>query len=215
MTAGHCITEVQRFRESGWEIQRARLMDGLNARAEHSHSVPFDYESFHPTMLGADATCDYGVLIPTRTAVLAMQANNVVPFAEGSWDYDEEHAFAVYKILGVPAELVEKRGADGRGLTAMFQRVDRLKRRPEGFSKTDAPMFYGKLRGDPRVKLHGMSGGPIIGFETESGRQRYWLVAMQVSAVRTKYISGMLMKPLGEFIHRRAAELTANTSQSV
>jgi len=89
-------------------------------------------------------------------------------------------AFAIYKILGVPAELVEKRGADGRGLTAMFQRVDRLKGRPEGFSKTDAPMFYGKLRGDPRVKLHGMSGGPILGFETESGRQRYWLVAMQV-----------------------------------
>lgn len=212
MTAGHCVTHIEKLRATGWEIERARLMDGLNARAQHVHSVPFDYDSFRPMMLSHDPTCDYGALFPTQMAVRAMQANHVVPFAEGSWHYNDEREFAVYKILGVPDDLVERKHPDRRGVTTMFQRVDRLKRRPEGFPKTNAPMFYGKLRGDPLVKLQGMSGGPIIGFEKETGPAQYWVVAMQVSTVRTKYISGMLMKPLGEFI-RKKIESSAEQSR--
>lgn len=214
MTAGHCITDVETLRNAGWQINRARLMDGLNARAEYLLSVPFDYDSFHPTMLGADRTFDYGIFIPTLTAIQAMKANHVVPLEEAAWDY-KERDFGLYKLLGAPNQRVGKGYSDRMGVTTMFQRVDRLKRRPEGFPETNAPMFYGKLRGDPRVKLHGMSGGPIFGFVSESGRQQYWLVAMQVSTMRTKYISGMLMKPLGEFIHRRAKELAPRKSRSL
>jgi hypothetical protein len=207
MTAGHCITDVGKLRNDGWKVNRARLLDGLNSNAEHPLTVPFDYDSFRPTMLGVEETFDYGILIPTVMAVQAMQANKVVPLAEGSWDH-EDREFGLYKILGVPNDLVAKSHIDLKGIGTMFQRVDRLKKRPEGFAKTKAPMFYGKLRGDPIVKLKGMSGGPIFGFvNEEGGQQRYWLVAMQVSTVRTKYISGMLIRPLGRLIQQMAKDL--------
>jgi hypothetical protein len=202
VTAGHCITYIEELRACGWHVEKARLLDGLNAQAKHERAYPFDYDSFRPTMLGADPTFDYGILIPTRTAALAMKANNVVPFSEASWG-QKRRDFEVYKVLGVPAQLVGS-NPNALNITTVFQRLDRLKRRPEGFAETEAPMFYGRLLGDSRVKLQGMSGGPIIGFVDEGGRQRYWLVAMLVSTVRTKYVSGMLMQPLGRFIHERA-----------
>jgi hypothetical protein len=200
ITAGHCITEVQREREAGCKIVSCKLLDGLNSQAPHELPIPFDYDDFRPTMLGAHHTFDYGVLIPTSNAIALLKTNHIVPFAEASWDH-EITDFDVYKFLGVPSALSRFLGAGNWNITTLFQRVRRLKRRPTGFEKTDAPMFYGRMMGDPRVKLQGMSGGPILGFVNDSGRHRYWLVGMQVSALRGRYISGMLMRPLGRLIY--------------
>jgi hypothetical protein len=53
-----------------------------------------------------------------------------------------------------------------------------------------------------------MSGGPILSFKDkcDDGTARYWLPAMQVSQIRgSKYISGIRMAPLGDFM-RKVAE---------
>ena len=204
MTAGHCITQVERERKAGCKIVNCRLLDGLNSRASHERPIPFDYDDFRPTMLGAHYTCDYGVLIPTSNAIALLRANHVVPFTEASWNHDITD-FEVYKVLGVPDALTRLLGEGKWNITTLFQRVKRLKKRPTGFEKTDAPMFYGRLMGDPLVKLQGMSGGPILGFINEAGRHRYWLVGMQVSALRSRYISGMLMRQLGNLIYEISA----------
>jgi hypothetical protein len=189
MTAGHCIDEMKEWRAAGSQIERARLMDGLNASAKHLLSVPFDYDSFHPAKLGPDITHDYGILIPNDLAIRSMLSNGVVPFTEKAWD-DEDHEFDFYKVLGAPAALVRAVDNDATSIGTMFASVDRLKDRPEDLPETTAPTFYGELCGDPGIKLKGMSGGPILGFFTDDNGRHFRLVAMQVSALRGKYVAG-------------------------
>lgn len=122
MTAGHCITEMEEHRAAGWHIERARLMDGLNAGAGYLQGVPFDYDSFRPAKLGPDVTHDYGLLVPTDTAVLAMRANRVVPFTDALWDH-EDREFELYKLLGVPADLLAKKEPDATSIATLFQKI--------------------------------------------------------------------------------------------
>jgi hypothetical protein len=205
MTAGHCIIEMARFRAVGGIIERARLMDGLNASAGHPLAVPFDYDSFRPGPLGPDPTFDYGILVPNGLAVRSMLANGVLPFTERTWDY-EDREFEFYKLLGAPAAHVAEVTPDTTDTGTMFPVVNRLRRRPEGFERTSAPMFYGKVRSDPGVKLQGMSGGPILGFFDDDDGQHYRLVAMQVSTLREKYVSGLLMQPLARLLRQQLDE---------
>jgi hypothetical protein len=51
-----------------------------------------------------------------------------------------------------------------------------------------------------------MSGGPILGFFDDDDGQHYRLVAMQVSTLREKYVSGLLMQPLARLLRQQLDE---------
>jgi hypothetical protein len=218
MTAGHCIKDVAKFRESGWRLNRAALLDSLGTEAIHHQPVPFDYDNARPTVLWPDPMYDYGVMIPSLLESWAMTANGVTPMGEDAWDQDLPHVDR-YKFLGIPDARVFSVPPNRKQLTMLLPTVDRISAEEaieEGFAPTTAPMFYGRLRDDPQTKLFGMSGGPIFAFmdDPTNGQERYQLVAMQVSALRNKYISGVMMRPLGEFLRERVREQRAKNEKS-
>jgi hypothetical protein len=207
MTAGHCIEKIKRYREAGFELHRAALLDSMGSKAIDEHPVPFDYDGSHSAALWRDPMYDYGVMIPSNNEQALTRKNGVIPFAENAWKRKLRRVDR-YKFLGIPEARVETTGPNTKRLTAMLPTVDRItpeEALEEGFPETTAPMFYGCLREDPLTSLKGMSGGPILAFADgkDGAVERYQLVAMQVSAVRNKYISGVMMQPLGEFLRAR------------
>jgi hypothetical protein len=205
MTAGHGITKMKDYRAHGYELVNCSLLDSLGAGATHRHPLPFDYDGAEPLMLGLDPSWDYGVLSPADNTRRLLEANGVVALTEKSWDAGL-HEIETYRVLGIPEELTEPTSPNNMTVTMTFPRLERVNERPEGFVETSAQMFYGRLPSDPRFKLKGMSGGPIFAFAHVDGNVRYWLHAMQVSWLKgTRYISGMLMRPLGEYL-REVAE---------
>jgi len=204
VTAGHCITDVRDLRATGFKLIDASLLDNIGSQANYKGPVPFRYDDSYPTKPGKDKNCDYGVLFPSTNECQLLAANGVRAFTEASWDQDLD-GIAFYKLLGIPSERVVTAGERSKTVTTLFATVERLPERPpdEGFVETDAPMFYGRLKEHPRTNLRGMSGSPILAFD---GKGRYWLAAMQVSAVRNRLISGMLMRPLGNLIQDIADE---------
>jgi hypothetical protein len=204
MTAGHCITEIEQCRADGYEIHECNLLDSLGSDAVHAEPVPLNYDSAKPTHLGTDPTYDYGMLVLPLNVRALLEANNVRPFTEAHWE-DKLEQPDFHKLLGLPSERVLVAAENRRSVTAMFPAVEKLDGRPEdeGFPETNAPMFYGRLKGDLLTKVQGMSGGPILAVKAADGKLHYRLVAMQVSAVRSKYISGMMMRPLGKLIQEK------------
>ena len=65
-----------------------------------------------------------------------------------------------------------------------------LDHRPEGFPKTDIPLFYGRAVLDTKItNIEGMSGGPIFGFyKNEKNELRYWLIALQSTWLKNAHI---------------------------
>lgn len=201
MTAGHCITEIEEARSAGYELAKCKILDCLGVNAKHREPVPFDYDAAKPNRICKDDTWDYGAMMPSDNTCALLRANGVVAFDE-QWWLGEPVDVDAYYLCGAPAEITAA-SVSGVKLGAAMARVAPVAKRPEGFCDTNAPMFYGELIENPLSSLKGMSGGPILSFKNkcEDGKGRYWLHAMQVSQVRgTKYISGLLIPPLGEFL---------------
>jgi hypothetical protein len=168
--------------------------------------VPFDYDAASPMSICHDEAWDYGVMFPSDNTCMLLRANGVTAFDEQWWIGEPDDVDAYY-LCGAPAEITTA-SAGGVKLGAAIARVAPLTKRPDGFCETNAPMFYGELLDNPLSSLRGMSGGPILSFKDkcDDGTARYWLHAMQVSQIRgSKYISGIRMAPLGDFM-RKVAE---------
>ena len=201
MTAGHCITRIQEIRANGYRLEKCRLLDCLGLKAKYNEPVPFDYDDATPEMLCKDPTWDYGIMFPAENTCRLLAANGIVPFDEKWWATEPESVDA-YFLFGVPEESVTA-SPNHVSLGPVMARLEKLDEPPEGFCQTDAPMFYGALVESPLASLKGFSGGPILSFANVPGTQKqanYWLHAMQVSAVRGKYVSGIQMQPLGQFL---------------
>jgi len=206
MTAGHCIREVEQARAAGYELVKCKLLDCLGVNATHREPVPFDYDAANPTSICHDEAWDYGAMFLSGNTCLLLKANGVTPFDEQWWIGEPDDVDA-YFLFGAPAEITTA-SASGVKLGAAMARVAPLTERPDGFCDTNAPMFYGELIENPLRNLKGMSGGPILSFKhkCEDGQGHYWLHAMQVSQIRgSKYISGIKMAPLGDFMKEIAA----------
>lgn len=203
MTAGHCVSEMQKLREYGYKLLQCQLLDGLSPRAVHKQAVPFPYDSASPMNIGCTEAHDYGVLILPHNTCALLEANGVVPFDERWWE-EEPADVAAFFLLGIPNALT-KASTTQVELAATKARLEKLSERPEGFVETDAPMFYGRLLDNPFPSLRGFSGSPIISVSPphRSEQARYWLHAMQVSALGDQ-VSGMLMPPLGRLLAEMA-----------
>jgi hypothetical protein len=210
VTAGHCIREMETYRSAGYHIEHCRLADGFNLRAKFlTEMVPFGYFEADPTVLFDDLNWDYGLLTISDNTREMLQANGVVPLDENSWGGPD--AVGAFVLLGIPHELT-KVTPEKIHIHAVMIDVEKLAERPEYFPETNAPMFYGHLVVTSDFKLKGLSGSPILSVVRDTKNQgiRYWLHAMQVSAITgTKDISGVLMLPLGRFLQQAARAMAA------
>ena len=210
ITAGHCIAEIDKIRnESGYNLVRCKLIDCLGLDAANKLLIPFVYDALSPSRLSDDYAFDYGVIRLSEYYKGLLIANNVRALDEEVWK-EQPTKVDFYILLGIPAELVRTNSEIVSITPAMFQ-VDALKEKPEGFSDTDVPLFYGHVNlYDEINSVKGMSGGPIFAFyKNEKGEVRYWLTALQSRTLsKSHFIAACPTKLLGEFLESLIARIT-------
>ena len=221
MTAGHCITDIEKCREKGYQITAARLLDGLAANALfQDQPVPFDYDSANPMMIGRHHTADYGVLFVPDNTRAQLEASGFVALSEKWWEPEEDRIDKLW-VVGSPEAGNERLGPDRFRVMSIAIPLVEEKEMPDGFEEPELPAFYGRLLENPLPSLKGLSGSPIFAVTSEGERARYRLYAMQVSALRGEnYVSGMFIRPLAKVLKEvaegthtpgRQAEAAGNT----
>jgi len=180
VTAGHCIKIIEEETDiHGFEISRCSLIDCLGQGAKNIHPIPFVYSEASPICLSDEFDFDYGFLNISPYYKQLLISNNVQPLNEEVWK-KQPNVVDSYVLVGIPAELVIV-NPDNLELYPTLFPIEQLKEKPEGFTKTDIPLFYGRITlGEDIKSKKGVSGGPIFGFYTnEKGEMRYWLIALQ------------------------------------
>lgn len=205
MTAGHCITDIEKCRKNGYEITAARLLDGLAANARfQDQPVPFDYDSAKPMMIGRHHTADYGVLFVPDNTRAQLEVSRFVALTEKWWEPEVDRVDKFW-MVGSPEVGIEQLGPDRFNVMSIAMPLVEEKERPEGFEEPELPAFYGRLLENPLPSLKGLSGAPIFAITSEGEQARYSLYAMQVSALRGgKHISGMFIRPLAKLLQEVA-----------
>lgn len=204
VTAGHCIGEVERITtEYGYRIAACYLIDSMGLGAKHAQPIPFTYAQSRPTRLSESKSFDYGVMVLSLYYRKLLEKNNVQALSEEVWKCQPSNP-DLYFLLGIPGELVEVM-PEHLGVVPTLHPVERVDERPGGFSETDVPRFYGRIRLEGEMtSIEGMSGGPILAFQQDAeGQLRYWLVALQSSCLSKShyvYIAGCPTRVLGEVL---------------
>jgi hypothetical protein len=202
ITAGHCIRNIENWIDHyGYDNTRSQLIDSLGLGATYREPIPFVYKDSYPTCLSDDYDFDYGVMALSPYYKQLLQANNVQALNEEVWKKQPVEV-DFYTLLGIPAELV-KVSSTNIELTPTLHPVERIDRRPEGFTKVDAPLFYGRIvLGEDMSSIKGMSGGPVFAFhQNDKGELRYWLIALQSRCLsRSLFIAACPTKLLGHFL---------------
>ncbi|MBI5032926.1 MAG: hypothetical protein HZB51_20590 [Chloroflexi bacterium] len=202
VTAGHCLEEIEcLITEHGYRITKCRLLDSLGTDAKHFEPIPFAYESVLTSHINDNANFDYGIIAVSSYYRQLMEENHIQPLNEDVWKLQPSIA-DFYTLLGVPSELVNVSNENVELVPALFH-VTPLAERPDGFSETDMPLFYGSIKlGEGITSIRGMSGGPIFAFQQdEQGRLKYWLTALQSRWLpNSHFIAACSTKLLGEAI---------------
>ena len=213
VTAGHCIGEIDRYIESGCQIAACYLVDSMGLGARHLDPIPFVYARSYPTRLSENKSFDYGVMVLSAYYRQLLEKNEIQPLNEDVWKH-QPPSVDFYFLLGVPGELVKVESSHVE-IVPTLHKVQPLDERPQGFSETDVPLFYGRIGlGQGITSIKGMSGGPIFGFYMDAqGQLRYWLIALQSRWLPdSHYIAACPTKVLGEVLEAVLREYKSNTS---
>lgn len=200
VTAGHCLREIEKIKNAGYSIEKARLIDFGGLKAKHFQPIPFALEA-SPTVHLGDEKYDYGIIHISKYYRRLMENNGIVALNEEAWEKQPEKP-DFYFLLGVPDQLTEV-AEDKISITTTLYTVTKCDSVPSEFEKTDAPTFYGKIHLDQYLtSIVGMSGGPLLSFKkTESGELKYWLCAVQSRWIQGKnLIAACLMKPFATLV---------------
>jgi hypothetical protein len=202
VTAGHCIREIEEITiKYGYRVAECCLIDSMGQDAKHFEPIPCTYASSYPTRLSEDKSFDYGVMVLSAYYRKLLQKNNVLPLNEEVWKCQPSNP-DFYFLLGIPGELVKANSKPVKIVTTLHQ-IEPISERPEGFSETDVPLFYGRIElGQGMTSIKGMSGGPIFAFQQDAqGQLRYWLIALQSHWLpRSHYIAACPTKILGDVL---------------
>jgi hypothetical protein len=213
VTAGHCIAEVDRYIESDCRIAACYLVDSMGLGARHLDPIPFVYARSYPTRLSEDKSFDYGVMVLSSYYRQLLENNKIVPLSEDVWKR-QPPSVDFYFLLGVPGELV-KVESNHVEIVPTLHKVQPVGERPQGFTETEVPLFYGRIGlGQGMTSIKGMSGGPIFAFFIGTqGQLRYWLIALQSRWLPdSHYIAACPTKILGEVLEAVLHECESNTS---
>ena len=213
VTAGHCIGEVDRYIESGCQIAACYLVDSMGLGATHLDPIPFVYAKSYPTRLSDNKNFDYGVMVLSAYYRQLLEKNKIQPLNEDVWKR-QPPSVDFYFLLGVPGELVKTESSHIE-IVPTLHKIQSVDEKPQGFSETDVPLFYGRIGlGQGMTSIKGMSGGPIFGFHMDAqGQLRYWLIALQSRWLpNSHYIAACPTKVLGEVLEAVLREYKSNTS---
>lgn len=199
LTAGHCIQAVEENLQVGWTVRRCLMLDGLRATSRYREPIPINWRDSLASNIGANKHADYGLMFLSALQRRALEANNVLAFAEPSWDRDQEEGDS-FKVVGFPSELSELGRFDVK-VSATLQAVREIHSRPDCFEETNVPMFYGEVfMPDPTQlgDIDGISGGPILALQPIPNGFRYRLHAVQSAWDKpSRRIYAPLVRPLG------------------
>lgn len=204
ITAGHSISKIEELTtQHGYRISKCLLIDSLGAGAKYPHPIPFVYEKANPTCISDERDFDYGFLEVSSYYRKLLEANKVKPLDEEVWK-KRPKKLDFYLLLGIPGETVNVKPKNIEFNPTLFS-IEYLPNRPNGFSETIIPQFYGKIILDDEINsIEGISGGPVFGFyENEKGEMRYWVVALQSTWLpKSHIISACPTHILGDLIEK-------------
>lgn len=206
LTAGHCLEDVARIRENGYELKSCALIDSMGIRATNHLPVPFDYDNSTPLRLNEkDPNYDYGLMYVSDHYRRLLEANKVIPLNEQAWQDHPDHIDKIV-LLGLPAERWRQMGESLELSPAVLSveplGLDVLEDLPADFRSTSAPTFYGRVALPEGLdSIKGMSGGPIFTMCTCGQTHKYWLHSIQSKWIASeRAIASVLVGPLGEFL---------------
>lgn len=195
ITAGHCMDDVEKNVNNGYEIKTCRLIDSGGLAARHVIPIPFDYLSALKVHVDTKGF-DYGAIYINDYYKTLLLSNKVVPLSEHVWEKQPSDP-DFYRLLGLPNELTEVTD-EIFSIGTTLHVVKELEQKPSDFPETRAPMFYGQIQlDDTLTNIKGMSGGPIFSFKRNvKGELKYWLHAIQSRWMPSKnYIAACLTTP--------------------
>jgi hypothetical protein len=183
MTAGHCITEIEKARRKGYDAKFS-LRDDLGPQKRFKQGIPFLIDKGDYAYIDIDHSDDYAAIHLHDNTRRLMEANGIRALDATVWKLQPREVES-FGLVGIPDELLERvKGAIGT--TTKFYFVEPFAERPEAFKPTDTPRFYGRIvLGENETNIEGVSGGPIFSFARgDDGQWRYWLYAVQSSWIR-------------------------------
>ncbi len=207
ITAGHCLREIEEFRENGVRIKNVGLMDSLPESAPHKQLVPYHYDPDEIFWcFDEGGAIDYGVL-PLDDYRSMLEKNGVIALDEQTWKATVDDA-DLYVLLGVVGELT-KSDCNVANISRGVASIEPVENVKGVFSKADIPMFYGKFPKNERtLSPKGMSGGPIFAVQIIDGKLRYWLHAIQSQWVSgTREIAACPIFPIANLIEDTLREI--------
>jgi hypothetical protein len=182
LTAGHVLEELKTLRDCEQiQIENASQADVFGAKRVSDTPIPFDLKNALLCFIDDEELgLDFGIIPIEHHHASLLSKNGVIALSEKNWVSQDNITFDGYMMLGFPTEFVSERISDsGRvriqpTMFNVFKSESTLDCR-----STKYPRFVGSVSPDLSLKsLKGMSGGLILGFQTQP-QFRYWIVALQ------------------------------------
>jgi hypothetical protein len=179
LTAGHILRNLRdAMANQSVNIERASLVDTFGLGRISNIPIPFDLAGASTFFIDEDGL-DFGVIALSSYYSRLLSANGSVALDDKYWT-KQPQTFEGYALLGLPGESTSER-LNGYGDATVCPTMFGVRQSDEHHAESKFPRFAGRL--DPQLTIRsveGMSGGPIFGFRRdESGRLRYWVVALQ------------------------------------
>lgn len=201
VTAGHCLIEIDKWIENGYEV-KCFLLDSLGEGAKNNDPIPFDHY-LKMTVIKEGIPFDCGTISISLYYKEMLKANNIQPLNEEVWEIPPPRADSHF-LLGLAAENV-KFGIEYANVTPTLHPITFMEEIPSGFTryKGDSILFYGEIIIGEMESIKGISGAPIftVYHNEEKNETRYFLTAIQSRWLpESHYIAAFPTYLLGRYI---------------
>jgi hypothetical protein len=209
LTAGHCLTDVQRMLNQGWTLKRCRFIDALSPGTPSDKlpmSVPYAYEATPPLILYDDERgIDYGAKIIDRLTCETLAAHGIEAIDERYWHASAPAGALKHVIVGVSGELSSASDHVAK-VVAVNVPVEEVEDVPDGLAAS-ALRWYGRVLDSGKLtSLEGISGGPLfsITMDEDGDHLSLWLRGIQSAQPpqfrNRPFVAAMLLQPLADWI---------------
>jgi hypothetical protein len=139
VTAGHCLQQVEEYKEEGWVIQKCFLMDSLGLGAKYFEPIIFTYDLENPQFIRDEREMDYGIIPLKLIYKDLLKANGIKPLNEGVWKKQPKEP-EFYTLIGAPSEFNEYDNETIK-IVSILNFIDKCKR-PDNCPETDFPLLW-------------------------------------------------------------------------
>lgn len=176
VTAGHCISEVERTIANGYEFKRCYLFD---SETSTRGAVPLNWELCSPWYeFDEKSGADYGALFLPGNSRALLEAEGKQAMEIGALEPDETMWFGIYGYPDFAADNTEAK----TNMTTYTFRVKRVAQPEDLPSSPTVETFFGEKVGSAPPSFVGLSGAPLFACTTDfpwSDESQYYLYAIQ------------------------------------